>query len=69
MVLTQGLGRRPSAAAFWAMSPAATMTWGLEVLVQLVMAATTTAPSATSWLEPSDSVVFRDRWSRPRAVR
>ena len=69
LVLTQGLATRPRATARWATSPAATMTSGLEVLVQLVMAATTTAPSSRSVLDPSDRVATADRWSRPRAVR
>ena len=45
------------------------MTWGLEVLVQLVMAATTTRPSATAAVDPSARVAAPDRGSRPRAVR
>src|SRR5580704_17084402 len=68
-VLTHGLGARPRATARWATSPAATITWGLEVLVQLVMAATTTAPSPTVWVDPSASVAGSDRWSRSRAAR
>jgi hypothetical protein len=48
-VLTHGLERRPRSTAFLASRPAATMTWGFEVLVQLVMAATTTSPSVISW--------------------
>ena len=44
-VLTHGLERRPRSTAFLATSPAATMTWGFDVLVQLVMAAMTTSPS------------------------
>ncbi len=47
MVFTHGLGGSPRSTARWATRPAATITWGLEVLVQLVMAATTTAPSST----------------------
>src|ERR1700733_10842300 len=45
-VLTQGLEGSPRATAFGANRPAATMTSGLDVLVQLVMAATTTCPSS-----------------------
>src|SRR6516162_2474935 len=45
LVLTQGLAVRPRSTAFWASRPAATRTLGLEVLVQLVMAAITTLPS------------------------
>jgi hypothetical protein len=44
-VLTHGLRVRPCSAAFFASSPAATMTDGFDVLVQLVMAAMTTSPS------------------------
>src|SRR3954470_18487474 len=45
LVLTQGLLFRPRSTARLATSPAATMTEGFDVLVQLVMAAITTAPS------------------------
>ena len=45
LVFTHGFGRSPRAAAFRATSPAAIMTLGFEVFVQLVMAAMTTAPS------------------------
>ncbi|MNP17810.1 hypothetical protein D3C76_1102540 [compost metagenome] len=44
-VFTHGLRTRPSALAFFATRPAATTLRGLEVLVQLVMAAMITAPS------------------------
>src|SRR5690606_41537142 len=44
-VLTQGLRTSPSWLAFFATRPAATTLRGLEVLVQLVMAAMITAPS------------------------
>ena len=47
-VFTQGLVSRPRAAALRASKPAATRTAGLEVLVQLVIAAINTAPSFTS---------------------
>ena len=43
-VLTQAGVRRPRATAFRASSPAATITLGLLVLVQEVMAAITTEP-------------------------
>src|SRR3954452_9627681 len=52
-VLTQGLRCRPRSTAFFASSPAATITNGLDVLVQEVMAATTTAPWSTSTSSPS----------------
>ena len=68
VVLTHGLGRSPRSTAFFASRPAASMTWGLEVLVQLVMAATTTAPSSTSTPVPSTRVAGADRLSRPNAV-
>ena len=44
LVFTHGLRVRPRSTAFLATRPAATRTLGLDVLVQLVMAATTTAP-------------------------
>ena len=44
LVFTQGLVASPFATAFRATRPAATITSGLLVLVQLVMAAITTAP-------------------------
>ncbi len=47
-VLTQGLVVMPRSTAFFATSPAATMTDGFEVLVQLVIAAMTTEPLTTS---------------------
>jgi hypothetical protein len=43
-VLTQGLAASPRSTAFLASRPAASITDGLEVLVQLVMAAITTCP-------------------------
>ena len=44
LVLTQGFVSRPRSTAFLASNPAPTITEGLEVLVQLVMAAMTTDP-------------------------
>src|SRR5213079_994308 len=44
LVFTHGLRSRPRSIAFLASSPAPTITDGLEVLVQLVIAAITTAP-------------------------
>ena len=44
LVFTHGFVVRPLATAFRATSPAATITLGLLVLVQLVIAANTTAP-------------------------
>ncbi len=54
-VLTQGLAVSPKARALRASSPAATSTAGFEVLVQLVIAAMSTAPSLISTL-PSPSL-------------
>ena len=42
--LTQGLRCRPRSTAFFATRPAAIITLGLDVLVQEVIAAITTAP-------------------------
>src|SRR5258708_18964719 len=47
LVFTYGRTSRPSSTAFLASKPAATMTDGFEVLVQLVMAAITTHPSSS----------------------
>ncbi len=44
VVLTQGLRARPRSTAFLASSAAPTMTLGLDVLVQDVIAAMTTEP-------------------------
>src|SRR4051794_9871474 len=49
LVLTQGLTVSPRCTAFRASSPAPIMTLGFDVLVQIVIAATTTAP----WSRPS----------------
>ena len=51
-VFTHGLVLRPSATAFLARRPAASITLGLLVFVQLVMAAMTTAPSCSSKSAP-----------------
>src|SRR5690348_10199900 len=55
-VLTQGLTVRPRSTAFLASRPAAIITAGLDVLVQLVMAATTTWPWSSSHVAPSARV-------------
>ncbi|MCY1375886.1 hypothetical protein D9M69_633340 [compost metagenome] len=47
-VLVHGCGRRPRETALRASSPAATSSLGLDVLVQLVIAASTTAPSGSA---------------------
>ena len=51
-VLTHGLRRRPRSTALRASRPAPSITDGLEVFVQLVMAAITTAPSSSSISSP-----------------
>src|SRR5664279_410449 len=55
LVLTVGGTVRPRATAFRASRPAATMTVGLDVLVQLVMAAMATEPVETSTERPAAS--------------
>ena len=52
VVLTHGLRDSPRSTAFFASSPAAIITDGLEVLVQDVMAARTTAPLSRVKLSP-----------------
>ncbi len=47
LALTQGCVVRPRSTAFLATRPAASITEGFDVLVQLVMAAMTTEPSST----------------------
>src|SRR5439155_13358649 len=49
LVLTHGRRWSPACTAFFASSPAPSMTEGFDVFVQLVMAAITTAP----WSSPS----------------
>src|SRR5579875_2014794 len=56
VVLTQGLRASPASTAFLASSAAPTMTDGLEVFVQDVMAAITTAPWSMVTSVPSSSV-------------
>src|ERR1700681_3540785 len=69
-VLTQGLDRSPRSTARLARRPAPIITWGLEVLVQLVIAAITTSPSWTSLRSgPLAVVSAADRRSRPRPDR
>ena len=52
-VFTQGLTSRPRSTALRATRPAPTITEGLEVLVQLVIAAMTMDPSPISTWAPS----------------
>ncbi len=49
LVLTQGFVCSPASTAFFAKRPAATMTEGFDVFVQLVIAAMTTDPSRSSF--------------------
>ena len=57
--MTHGLRSRPRSTAFFASRPAPTITDGLEVLVQEVIEAITTAPwsISTSW-PSSETVTF-----------
>ena len=55
-VLTHGLTDSPRASALRATSPAASMTDGFEVLVQLVIAAITMSPSLKRWGRPSTGI-------------
>src|SRR6478609_4274002 len=56
VVFTHGLRVRPFSTAFLASSAAPTMTYGLEVLVHEVMAATATAPWSMVYCEPSGAL-------------
>src|SRR5664279_4441637 len=56
VVFTHGLEVRPRSTAFLASSAAAIITDGLEVFVQLVIAAMTTAPWSSSTWAPLSSV-------------
>ena len=56
LVFTQALELRPSSIAFFATRPAAIITCGFDVLVQLVMAAMTTWPCSSSNSVPSLSL-------------
>src|ERR1017187_440386 len=60
-VLTQGLRLSPRSTAFLASSAAPTMTEGLDVLVQEVIAAITTLPWSTEVWVPSSSVTRAGR--------
>src|SRR5581483_9146949 len=63
-VLTHGLLERPRSTAFLASSPAASITWGFDVLVQLVMAAMATWPWSRSNERPYAVVTGTRRWGR-----
>src|SRR4029450_10506254 len=66
-VLTHGLEARPRSTALRASSPAASITDGLEVLVQEVMAAMTTWPWSRSKPVPSSSRTGTRLLGRPLA--
>src|SRR6202022_807834 len=57
-VLTQGLTVKPLATALRASSPAPTITFAFDVLVQEVIAAMTTSPCPKSCLGPSTGTRF-----------
>src|SRR5437764_15442947 len=65
VVFTQGLRASPASTAFLASSAAPTITDGLEVLVQEVMAAITTEPWSTEVFVPSSSVTWAGWEARP----
>src|ERR1700690_918120 len=64
-VFTHGLTPRPRATARWARGPAATMTEGFDVFVQLVIAAMTTSPSRRVELTP-DAATDAGSWPMER---
>src|ERR671913_918631 len=66
-VLTHGLEARPRSTALRASSPAASITDGLEVLVQEVMAAITTCPWSRSKRVPSSRATGTRLLGRPLA--
>src|SRR5216683_8045084 len=70
VVFTQGLVASPASTAFLATSAAPTMTDGLEVLVQDVIAAITTEPWSTDVVVPSSRVtsVAADGRAEPGVV-
>ena len=69
MVFTHGLRVRPRSTAFLASSAAPIITCGLEVLVQEVIAAITTAPWSSSNVVPSSPVTRTGLDGRPLAPR
>src|SRR6185436_6215065 len=72
-VLTHGGTDRPRCTALWASRPAASITVGFDVFVQLVIAAITTCPWSTVNVSPSRSTVTaargRSATSPPRRGR
>src|SRR5689334_3355855 len=67
VVFTHGLRLRPRSTAFFASSAAPTITCGLDVLVQDVIAAITTAPWSSSNSLPSSPVTRTGLLGRPCA--
>ncbi len=67
VVLTHGLAVRPFSTAFFASRPAPTMTYGLLVLVQLVMAAIATWPWSIVTCSPFASVAATGLLGRSEA--
>ena len=68
--MTYGFTVRPSSTAFFASSPAATITDGFEVFVQLVIAAITTQPSSSfASCLACTATVARPSTGPPSAVR
>src|SRR3954452_5099133 len=65
-VLTHGLRCRPRSSALRASKAAPTMTNGFDVLVQEVIAATTTAPWSSSNSSPSSATLAGLRARSPR---
>src|SRR5436190_6096725 len=65
VVFTHGLVMRPLSTALRARRPAASITDGLDVLVQLVMAAITTWPWSRSKVVPSARRTGTRWWGRP----
>src|SRR5215469_13136359 len=65
VVLTHGLRSSPASTAFFASSAAPTITEGLDVLVQDVIAAMTTEPWSTDVWVPSSRVTSAGRVGLP----
>ena len=66
LVLTHGLRVSPRSTAFFATSPAAIITLGFDVFVQLVIAAITTDP-CSSWVVTASATAAPPPASRRRA--
>src|SRR3954447_5122046 len=65
VVFTHGLVVKPRSTAFLASSAAPIITWGLDVLVQEVMAAITTCPWSTEVSVPSSMTTLVGLAERP----